>query len=253
MIPGAVRPDDKYHQPHKMKVCNATPYDPETSFLKGCITTSGGDNHHFSGKSKYTARQLSLFQGFPPGFHFNGSCTKAIETIGNAVPVNMEKSTIEICAQTLEAFDHGLIEPEEDIADLYETLKRKGITIPPNTPPRRSFLDGSIHADSKPSQYRYLCRLKKNPAKLTSESTPVNKQSLFSRTQKIAPLPQRKREHRPSSFHFGLIDEGDDDYNYELPTPSRRPRKRKRGEENDMTDAEKLVCAQALGEVIELE
>lgn len=118
--------EDPYHQPDKLRSKNEAPYDPETSLLKGCVTTGGGENYHYSGSRAYTPREASLFQSFPYGYMFTGSKTEAMKQIGNAFPPVMAEALYRSAAKTLEAYDSGLIEAEEDIDDDVDAyLERK--------------------------------------------------------------------------------------------------------------------------------
>src|SRR5690606_15701466 len=52
--------------------------------LPRCITTSGGQNYHFSGTRDFTLRELATLQGFPAYHAFEGPYIK--KQIGNAFP-----------------------------------------------------------------------------------------------------------------------------------------------------------------------
>ncbi|CAN9431770.1 unnamed protein product [Alternaria alternata] len=154
-------PYDPYDDIAKKRRTKGDPYDPHTNFLKGCVTTGGGKNHHYSGTRTYTARELAALQTFLSTYRFLGSPTTAIEMIGNAVPPKVEEQLALSCAQTLEAFDEGLIDAEDDITDLRAFLESKGCIIRRTPPNLNSFLGGhssSTHQD----RYRYLSRLADN-------------------------------------------------------------------------------------------
>ncbi|CAN9128594.1 unnamed protein product [Alternaria alternata] len=122
-------PYDPYDDIAKKRRTKGDPYDPHTNFLKGCVTTGGGKNHHYSGTRTYTARELAALQTFTSTYTFLGSPTTAIEMIGNAVPPKVEEQLTLSCAQTLEAFDEGLIDAEDDITDLRAFLESKGVSF----------------------------------------------------------------------------------------------------------------------------
>ncbi|RYN30057.1 hypothetical protein AA0119_g2055 [Alternaria tenuissima] len=152
---------DPYDDIAKKRRTEGKPYNPHTEFLKGCVTTGGGKNHHYSGMRTYTARELAALQTFPSTYKFLGSPSTAIKMIGNAVPPKVEEQLALSCAQTLEAFDEGLIDAEDDITDLRAFLESKGCIIRRTPPNLNSFLGGhssSTHQD----RYRYLSRLADN-------------------------------------------------------------------------------------------
>lgn len=121
---------DPYHQLQSMKVIDKDPYDPHTSLLKGCITTGGGTNYHYSGIRKFTPRELSLLQTFPMNYQFSGSKGKATKQVGNAYPPVMATLKFKTIAKTLEAFDHGFLDAEDDVDDIDMFLNDKGIKLP---------------------------------------------------------------------------------------------------------------------------
>lgn len=133
--------DDVYHQPKPM-ANTKPPYDPK-SFLKGCITTSGGDNYHFSGKRKYTPREMALFQSFPYDYQFFGRPTQAMKQVGNAFPPVIAEAMYKTIITTLEAFDEGLIGAEDDLTDLDGVFAQLRLTSPSSSPTPQTFLDGS--------------------------------------------------------------------------------------------------------------
>jgi DNA (cytosine-5)-methyltransferase 1 len=134
--------DDPYHQPKPM-ASTKTPYDPR-SFLKGCITTSGGDNYHYSGKRKYTPREMALFQSFPYDYQFFGRPTQAMKQVGNAFPPVIAEAMYKTIRTTLEAFDDGLIGAEDDLTDLEGIFAQKlRLTSSDSSPTPQTFFDGS--------------------------------------------------------------------------------------------------------------
>ncbi|CAN9423967.1 unnamed protein product [Alternaria alternata] len=157
-------PYDPYDDIAKKRRTKGDPYDPHTNFLKGCVTTGGGKNHHYSGTRTYTARELAALQTFTSTYTFLGSPTTAIEMIGNAVPPKVEEQLTLSCAQTLEAFDEGLIDAEDDITDLRAFLESKGCIIRRTPPNLNSFLGGqpALSSSAHQDRYRYLSRLADN-------------------------------------------------------------------------------------------
>lgn len=70
---------------------------------------------------------MSLLQGFPIHYHFEGSKTHAKRQIGNAWGPPGSKAHTLISAQTLEGFDLGLVQAEDEVFDLYEHLLEKSL------------------------------------------------------------------------------------------------------------------------------
>ncbi|KAF1929411.1 S-adenosyl-L-methionine-dependent methyltransferase [Didymella exigua CBS 183.55] len=138
--------DDPYHQPKPMASAK-TPYDPR-SFLKGCITTGGGDNYHFSGKRRYTPREMALFQSFPYEYQFSGRPSQAMKQVGNAFPPGIAEAMYRTIRMTLEAYDDGLIGAEDDLTDLEGIFAqlRLASTRPSVPPTPHTFFDGSSDA-----------------------------------------------------------------------------------------------------------
>lgn len=136
--------DDPYHQPKPM-ANTKTPYDPE-SFLKGCITTSGGDNYHYSGKRKYTPREMALFQSFPYHYQFSGRPTQAMKQVGNAFPPVIAEAMYRTIKMTLEAYDDGLIGAEDDLTDHESVFAQLRLTSSGTSPTPQNFFDGKADA-----------------------------------------------------------------------------------------------------------
>ncbi|KAF2830238.1 S-adenosyl-L-methionine-dependent methyltransferase, partial [Ophiobolus disseminans] len=120
---------DIYHQPLFEKRLDLPSIDPHVNLAK-CVTTSGGDNVHYSGKRANTVRELASFQGLPPDFKFAGSVTEAKKQCGNTWPAKANKVYFALWAAHREAFDNGLINAEDEILDLYAFLEAKGVDIP---------------------------------------------------------------------------------------------------------------------------
>ncbi|KAF1358962.1 S-adenosyl-L-methionine-dependent methyltransferase [Lizonia empirigonia] len=128
--------NDEYHQPKPMTTPKL-PYDPR-AFLKGCITTNGGDNYHYEGQRKYTVREMSLFQSFSYFYQFNGKNTQAMKQVGNAFTPVIAEAMYRSVVATLKAFDKGLIGAEDDLTDLDGVLAQSRLnssntsTTPPS-------------------------------------------------------------------------------------------------------------------------
>ena len=193
------RRPDPYHRPELEKQLNEQAFDPHTNLAK-CITTSGGDNVHYSGKRSNTCRELSQFQGFRTTFHFTGSVTEAKKQCGNAWPVKSNTVYFLTWAAHMEAFDHGFIDAEDEVLDLYDFLENKGITIPKPAPIDVDLFDTGSPAPE--SEYRYLPRIDKT----VKPRFPLQ---LWGRRKEIDPLPQRRRRNRalqPFTFSSGFED-----------------------------------------------
>jgi DNA (cytosine-5)-methyltransferase 1 len=141
--------DDQYHQPHKMRRLDKQAVDPQTS-MASCVTTEGGHSHHYSGTRNNTVRELAAFQGFPADYQFAGSVRDARRQCGNAWPVAANRHYFAVWAAHEEAFEHGLLDAEDEVLDLYSFLEQKGIAIPT---PRGKTQPG------QPRQFRYLPHL----------------------------------------------------------------------------------------------
>ncbi|KAL2890993.1 hypothetical protein HOO65_010351 [Ceratocystis lukuohia] len=75
--------DDPLHRPREMKRKNMPRWN-NNNILTRCVTTSGGQNYHYSGKRCFTTRELALLQGFPMYHEFVGGFRT--RQIGNAFP-----------------------------------------------------------------------------------------------------------------------------------------------------------------------
>ncbi|KAI9804997.1 MAG: hypothetical protein M1833_006300 [Piccolia ochrophora] len=71
--------------------------------LRGCITTSGGDNYHPSGRRHFSIRELACLQGFPLDHIFHTVAAK--KQIGNAVPPVVGAVFLEEVRRALERAD----------------------------------------------------------------------------------------------------------------------------------------------------
>jgi hypothetical protein len=187
---------DQYHQPNLAKEPRE-PYSSQT-FLKGCITVGGANTYHYNGLRKYTPRELALFQSFPYDYKFFGNKTQATKQIGNAFPPIMAEALYRTIAKTLEAFDEGLIEAEDDLSDLDGLLERRGANLW-NAPsfPRMSF-DPAPRSTGSPC--RYLVRGEPRPTR-TAPSIP----SRFAQGKPARPQQQRNRSN-DSFANMNLLD-----------------------------------------------
>ncbi|KAH7398748.1 S-adenosyl-L-methionine-dependent methyltransferase [Phaeosphaeria sp. MPI-PUGE-AT-0046c] len=143
--------DDQYHQPKNFKELKE-PYDPRR-FLKGCITTTGSGDYHFSGLRRFTARELGLFQSFPITYKFSGSQSEATKQVGNAFPPVMAGAMYRTITKVLEAFDKGHIDAEDDIDDIDRILEHRGVRLVPPAAPRAVFDVPSPGASNMASRY----------------------------------------------------------------------------------------------------
>ncbi|KAK1913467.1 hypothetical protein P3342_005403 [Pyrenophora teres f. teres] len=107
---------DIYHQPKLFPV--PKPRYNSHAQLRGCITTGGTRSYHPSGLRNFTVRELALLQSFPVGYQFAGSTGEVKKQAGNAYPPVTGAAVYREIAKTLDAFDRGLIDAEDDISDL---------------------------------------------------------------------------------------------------------------------------------------
>ncbi|SPO00061.1 uncharacterized protein DNG_02913 [Cephalotrichum gorgonifer] len=105
---------DPLHNPRAMKRLNYAPWNGD-SILPRCITTSGGQNYHFSGAREFTLREFATLQGFPVYHAFEGPYIK--KQIGNAFPP--------VVAEHLFRHIQSWLLEEDGI-----TLAEPGLTIP---------------------------------------------------------------------------------------------------------------------------
>ncbi|KAF2277615.1 S-adenosyl-L-methionine-dependent methyltransferase [Westerdykella ornata] len=205
---------DHYHQPWEEKRVNGIPYNPREGPMMKCITASGGPAAlYFDGTRRFTPREASCLQGFDLDFYLAGSKTQAMRQVGNAFPPIMAELVLLSAAQTLEAFDHGLIDKEEDILDLYETLTAKGIDLnsssaasSPSSPFSSENLASSSSSgpSSGENNFRYLNRLRRS-------IVPKKRLRLFGAVPRIEARPDRRVKKRAAAG-FGLfVDGGADD------------------------------------------
>jgi DNA (cytosine-5)-methyltransferase 1 len=245
LAPDVLLKDDR-HQPSSMKTLTSKiSYDPHKSFLKGCITTGGGTNYHFSGNRRYTPRENSLFQTFPYGYHFTGSNSEANKQIGNAFPPCMSEKLYRSCAQTLEAYDSGLVEAEADITDLDQYLEANGVVLPQRvSTPRDLFaISASSRFSTPENPYRYLFRPENGRAAASAPRAVSRSQSLFGASKDIEPQSRTEKKKQTSFFSFlnnRYVEPGNAEW---------RTKKRRDGLTND----EKLRRAKENGNLVELD
>ncbi|KAF2741138.1 S-adenosyl-L-methionine-dependent methyltransferase [Polyplosphaeria fusca] len=252
---------DEYHSP-KLNSMNKAPYDPHTSLLKGCITTSGGDNCHFSGTRRYTARELSLLQTFPSSTIFTGSNAEAIKQIGNAYPPRMAEAMFRGIIKTLEAFDLRLVDAEDNLEDLdiiLESYKEaqsqpSGVTgdgsatirsrhfLTPQPPSRAPFARRSSstlsNRNSPPSRPI-------TPGSSSSRDSLAKKRCLWARNTFIEPEVKPEKRARSSTAYNPLTAE--QSRGLELLIRSRREMS------DELTFQEQFEIAEASGETFELD
>jgi DNA (cytosine-5)-methyltransferase 1 len=200
--------NDPYHQPHNEKRLDKPSVNPHVNLAK-CITGGGGGNWHYSGKRAYTVRELAELQGFRSQFHFTGSITQAKRQCGNAWPI-ASKAYFLVVAATREAFDHGYIDEEDEIHDLYDHLEAKGIQIPRLPSIDIDLLDDrpASRVGSREPQFRYLNRIEKT----TQPNFPISL-ALWGKRKEIDPKPQRKKTKivpRSANLMDGLLDDIED-------------------------------------------
>ncbi|KAI2484163.1 C-5 cytosine methyltransferase DmtA [Pyrenophora tritici-repentis] len=108
--------NDLHHQPKLFTM--PKPRYSSYSQLKGCITTGGTTSYHPSGLRNFTARELALLQSFPVRYRFAGSTGQVKKQAGNAYPPITSEAIYREIAMTLDAFDGGLIDAEDDLSNL---------------------------------------------------------------------------------------------------------------------------------------
>jgi DNA (cytosine-5)-methyltransferase 1 len=186
---------DPYHQPHLEKRTNAKAVDPHVSLAK-CITTSGGDNTHYSGKRTYTVRELASFQGIRPDFRFFGSVSEAKKQCGNVWPPGSNIAYFRLWAAHREAFDHGFLDAEDEVLDLYDVLEAKGIPIPKAPVVDVDMFHAQARRMGNPEpEFRYLPRLEKT----VKPKLPLQ---IWAKYKNIDPLPQRQRKEHAIASHI---------------------------------------------------
>jgi hypothetical protein len=95
---------------------HARPWDPYKTLLN-VITCKGGDSRHWSGKRKFTVRELACLQGFPLSHTFKGPNTDCVKQIGNAVPPLIAKRLFQHIVRWLQI--------QDDVLDLSKPDNRR--------------------------------------------------------------------------------------------------------------------------------
>ncbi|KAF2655768.1 S-adenosyl-L-methionine-dependent methyltransferase [Lophiostoma macrostomum CBS 122681] len=185
---------DPYHNPDDLKRIKKEPYEPRNKLLKGAITKNGGDSYHYSGTRKHTARELALFQSFPWDYQFCGPQTKAKEQIGNAFPPVMAAALYRSIAKTLEAYDRGFIEAEDDVCDVEQALALLDIEIPGSQDTPIDLMDPVKFP--VPARFRYITR----SPEASRATTPVKRRSVFGGGTDIEPEVARQPRKRVTSM-----------------------------------------------------
>jgi DNA (cytosine-5)-methyltransferase 1 len=208
-----------------MKVLSKPPYNA-FSKLADCIITKGCATPHPSGTRDFTPVEFGQLQTLPLHHHFSGSRNEATRQAGNMVPALMQETILRLCAQTLEAFHHGLISAEDDIEDLDITLIEKGADIPELNPTPTSLLDLTSppppHKTRKSPPYRYLTAPK------LSDAVPATFSSAFARRVLThRPAPQARTKRACPGYGLGQDEESESPDSEESETSSVRRRKRR--------------------------
>lgn len=92
------------HNPELANRVNEIPWNPDRPFNK-TVMTSNSSFYHWSGKRRFTNRELAGIQGFPTWYTFSGSRSAVEKLIGNAVPPQYFKLVFEQCIGVLRKLD----------------------------------------------------------------------------------------------------------------------------------------------------
>jgi hypothetical protein len=194
-------------------------YNPRTEFLKGCVTRSGGANYHYSGKRKFTAREIFCVQTFTLNYKLKFSPTRAISFAGDAFPPVFAEAVLQRVAQTIEAFKHNLINESEDTTDLRGLLASRGVVfrrLPSNPDPQRNTSSSPLQVPEPHALYRYLPHLADNdpeptyplprsvPVEQTNRRNPAIRSSYEPRLS--GNQNQRKRLHEDTMTPDNFVD-----------------------------------------------
>jgi DNA (cytosine-5)-methyltransferase 1 len=235
--------DVDYHEPNCMIPRNKEPYNAYNTMVRGCITRSGGDqNYHPSGTRDFTPRELALLQSFPLNYHFKGSNTEARKQIGNAFPPVVAREIFHVIAQTLEAFDHGFINAEDEIHDLDALLAERNINIPAQRTVRPLFGEDAYDPITQ-SPFRYLAG-NRNGAD-SGQRNRQRRSALFRRARSIEPAEPRIRQQQRRRNLFGLMG-SDYDEDESVIYESRKERRAR-------VLREELFVAEAMGNIYSLD
>ncbi|KAL1641065.1 hypothetical protein SLS58_006337 [Diplodia intermedia] len=94
------------HNPMSARRIDNMPWDPDHPYNK-TIMTSNSEVYHWSGRRKFTNRELAGLQGFPHTHTFHGSQTSIERQIGNAVPSTWFKLVFDECIKVLRRMDRA--------------------------------------------------------------------------------------------------------------------------------------------------
>jgi DNA (cytosine-5)-methyltransferase 1 len=205
---GARAHKHRYHRPNEMPRIDGVPYDAYSKFVD-CIMTSGVTSCHPNGKRAFTPLELALLQTLPFHHQLTGTWTDAIKQVGNMFPPLMAEQVYRVCAQTLEAFDHGLIGAEDELEDLDITLIEKGVMIPEPPSTSSSFIDLTGEFKQSEYPYRYLIPPQLSDAQHSGYSSLFAHRSLPGR-----PAPQERKDRAPR-----IIMNSDDEFSRTSPPP----------------------------------
>ncbi|OMP84882.1 Modification methylase NgoFVII [Diplodia seriata] len=92
------------HNPMSARRVDKIPWDPDHPYNK-TIKTSNSEVYHWSGRRKFTNRELAGLQGFPHTHTFHGSSIE--KQIGNAVPSTWFKLVFDECVKVLRRMDRA--------------------------------------------------------------------------------------------------------------------------------------------------
>jgi DNA (cytosine-5)-methyltransferase 1 len=113
LLPAHQEPHMRQHRPR-----GGRPYTPHRP-LAQCITTGGGKGDlHPDGTRTFTAQELALLNGFPPGHLFAAAGLGSLRRqIGNAVPSMVERAVLDEVIGSMRRFDEKVAawRPEDDV------------------------------------------------------------------------------------------------------------------------------------------
>jgi hypothetical protein len=188
---------------------------------------------HYSGTRRNTVRELAALQGFPPRFHFTGSNHEALKQCGNAWPPTASKVYFTLWAAHREAFDHGFIDAEDEVLDLYEFLENKGIVIPKPAAIDVDLFNADAGNVAQEPEFRYLHRIEKTvhpkfPLPLWGKRKEIDRKPQINVRKRVNRLQQpRNREEESIDLLDGFFDgagtEADDDVRQNRRATQRRP------------------------------
>ncbi|KAK8174804.1 hypothetical protein BC567DRAFT_250178 [Phyllosticta citribraziliensis] len=81
------------------------PGEPDKHSTRTLLTNNEGDVYHWSGRRKYTIREMACLQGFPTYHRFVGTRADMRRQIGNAVPPNVFAKIMAECIKVLKRVD----------------------------------------------------------------------------------------------------------------------------------------------------